>query len=177
LIFEIISILQLTPTACNATCQDCSSLPPTGGGKDYMDFCADQVIPLVLSNLSMSSTPDRTSMAGYSLGGLMGCWAPYLRPDRFLLSYCGSPSLWWNCEEFASQLVPSTSFVANRVYIDYGTGEGDDQVVPASNSFSALVSQGMIPNENLWLFASYGDYHETNSWKRRFWRAATDILL
>lgn len=130
-----------------------------------------------MANVSMSYTKTTTGIFGYSLGGLMACWAPYLRPDIFSYSYCGSPTLSWNCQEFGTTEVPNNpNLTPSKVYIDYGTGEGSIQSVPAQQAFTALAAQGMSEGENLWLYASYGDYHETNSWKHRFWRAATDLL-
>ena len=167
---------KLTPTECNSQCEDCASFGKSGGGPLYVDFCADTVIPQILSKYNLFARPNNISMGGYSLGGLMGCWAPYLRPDVFSASYCGSPTLSWNCEEYAKQLVPSTSFTPMAVYIDYGSAEGEIQSIPAADSFNALATQGMIPNADLWMYSSYGDFHDTNSWKRRFWRAATDLL-
>lgn len=66
---------------------------PSGGGDAFLDVLLDEVAPHVESEHA-GNPADRT-VAGWSLGGLLGAHALLSRPGAFRRHLLVSPSLWW----------------------------------------------------------------------------------
>lgn len=66
----------------------------SGHAKEYVDFIADQVIPLMQKNYRIDS--DNKIFVGHSFGGLLGSYIMVNRPEVFDHYIIGSPSLWYD---------------------------------------------------------------------------------
>jgi len=66
----------------------------SGHAKEYVDFIADQVIPLMQKNYRID--PNNKIFVGHSFGGLLGSYILVNRPELFDHYIIGSPSLWYD---------------------------------------------------------------------------------
>lgn len=66
----------------------------SGHAKEYVEFLADQVIPLLEKNYRVDA--DNKIFVGHSFSGLLGCYILVNRPEVFDHYIIGSPSLWYD---------------------------------------------------------------------------------
>ena len=66
----------------------------SGHAKEYTDFLADQVIPLLQKNYRVDA--HNKVFVGHSFSGLLGCYILVNRPEVFDHYIIGSPSLWYD---------------------------------------------------------------------------------
>lgn len=99
---------------------DKEQFPTTGGSAAFMDFLAQEVIPLVEARYH---TNGERALIGQSLGGLFATEVLFKRPALFGTYYIVSPSLWWDAESLLAQ---PAAFLADpgsapaQVYIAVG---------------------------------------------------------
>ena len=92
---------EYTPTPCDPALANCIGTAPdkSGGGSAFLTFVNETVIPAVMKQLGMVT--GEVSIAGYSLGGMMSCYAASSYPQLFQRALCMSPSVWWNQNDMA----------------------------------------------------------------------------
>lgn len=66
----------------------------SGYAKEYMNFIADQVIPLMQKNYRVDA--NNKVFVGHSFGGLLGTYILLHKPEIFNHYIIGSPSLWYD---------------------------------------------------------------------------------
>ncbi len=66
----------------------------SGHAKEYMNFIADQVIPLMQKNYRVDA--NNKVFVGHSFGGLLGTYILLHKPEIFNHYIIGSPSLWYD---------------------------------------------------------------------------------
>lgn len=66
----------------------------SGHAKEYVDFLADQVIPLLQKTYRVDGS--NKIFVGHSFGGLLGSYILVNRPELFDHYVIGSPSLWYD---------------------------------------------------------------------------------
>ncbi|PUA30518.1 MAG: hypothetical protein B0W54_08545 [Cellvibrio sp. 79] len=66
----------------------------SGHAKEYVDFIASQVIPLIQKSYRVN--PQKKIFVGHSFGGLLGSYILVNRPEVFDYYIIGSPSLWYD---------------------------------------------------------------------------------
>jgi enterochelin esterase family protein len=104
------------------------------GHPPFLDFLTDELLPWTAARHPISTAPERTTLAGHSLGGLTALFAALHRPERFGRVLSQSASLWWPSEtEFdagAGQLVdafaaagPSSPPPTTRFHLEVGLQE------------------------------------------------------
>ena len=71
-----------------------------GSGDKMLDFLLNTVFPKsnTLAQNRIRTDQPNTGIMGYSLGGLMACYAAWTRSSVFGMAACQSPSLWWPLE-------------------------------------------------------------------------------
>lgn len=69
-------------------------LPDDGGADRFLDFIAEDVLPLVATLAPVDA--GRLALIGHSFGGLFALHALFTRPEMFDTLVAGSPSIWWN---------------------------------------------------------------------------------
>jgi enterochelin esterase-like enzyme len=101
---------EFTPTQCDPArnVPHCGGVAwtPTGGGDILLDFVVDEVIPAVMRAPQLRgvfSVAD-IGIAGYSLGGLMACYAAGTRARVFTRALCESPSVYYNDGQLLDQI-------------------------------------------------------------------------
>jgi enterochelin esterase family protein len=77
----------------------------------------------------VTRVPERTTIAGQSLGGLTALYAQCLAPDRFGASICQSGAFWWpnaaggEPPEWLTRTIADAGTRLRRVHLEVGTGE------------------------------------------------------
>lgn len=79
-----------------------------GGAEAFLDLLVDEVAPYV--EHEYAGDPGDRTIAGWSLGGLIGAHALLTRPQAFRRYLLVSPSLWWSDAEILSQLSALTGY-------------------------------------------------------------------
>jgi pimeloyl-ACP methyl ester carboxylesterase len=110
-------VLELTPDV------DPNFMEPSGAGIDFAAQIVGRVKPFVDATFATRCGPDSTTIAGFSLGGLM-CWQMLLtHPETFGRGICESPSNWWNYKSILGRLAAHDGPMPLRVWMDVGTKE------------------------------------------------------
>ncbi len=145
--------------------------PHGGEGAAYVDWLADDLKPFI--DKTYPTDPDRTWIAGSSMGGLISLYAACRRPETFSKIGAFSPAVWF--AETESLACLSTSFPADAgAYVDIGTMETSDPANPAFPTIyldgarrvrDALRKRGVA---DLLYVEDEGAIHHESAWERRF---------
>ncbi|MBN2639502.1 MAG: hypothetical protein JXR65_10515 [Bacteroidales bacterium] len=77
--------------------------PGSGGGKKFLEFIQNELIPYVDSNYRTNAF---RVLEGHSLGGLFAASTLMEKPDLFNAFIIMSPAMWWNGEELTKKAKP-----------------------------------------------------------------------
>ena len=146
--------------------------PPVGRADLYINFLADELLPILRKNFSITSSPSETAIIGASYGANNSVYAGLFRPDTFglvgSLSFAYLPKCPIRNDMRSRQQLP---FV--RLYVDCGTKWAADQPNrdDSTNSTRDLINiareKGMIENQNLLGLVFNGHYHNEIYWRKR----------
>lgn len=147
-----------------------------GGGDRYLAFLVKTVKPLV--DRAFRTLPERahTVIAGSSLGGLISLYALWPHAEVFGAAGVLSPALWFADRamlRFAERTAPR---LPGRIYLDVGTGEGEEAVADAGALREILTRPGFARCTDLAWVEEEGGGHDEVAWGKRF-RAAMPFLL
>lgn len=168
---------------------------PCCGVEKYTDYVADGVKGFVDANYRTLPEPEHTAIVGSSRGGLCAFIVANLRPDRFRMAGCMSPSFWLGLEPVwggdysggplaTSKLLdmtkPTLADPALRpsLWIDWGlvfTGGFHNEVIEKTAAeygpeMVSLLEQsyGYVDGQDLrWMEDPEGQ-HDEDSWAKRF---------
>lgn len=135
----------------------CGQVEVMGGYADNtLDFLMNEALPIIKLRVEVMSLGQATidedrraaTIIGYSLGGLMSCYAAWTRPDVFGNGGCQSSSFWWPyaynnstmtlVPQFylLNSVLPQSNDIRQRqrILIDVGGGEQDS--ISQVNSFA-----------------------------------------
>ncbi|NWQ43184.1 alpha/beta hydrolase [Bacillus sp. EB106-08-02-XG196] len=100
--------------------------PSSSGGKgeQYLDFIVNELKPLI--DDKYRTLKEHTSMAGFSLGGLISTYAACTYPHIFKRIAAISPGYYRNQEELEVFVRNSDLSAVERFYMDFGTHEVSD---------------------------------------------------
>jgi len=116
----------------------CAKTDCYGQADLYLEYLAKRVLPWVSANYHGAGMGQKTAIVGFSLGGLVSCYAAWARRDIFDAAGCSSPSFWYPQEDMCRPNVkPSlngtyfsqvamTQYPAprhTRLYVSDGTSE------------------------------------------------------
>jgi predicted alpha/beta superfamily hydrolase len=146
-----------------------------GDGERYLDFIEQAVLPLVRQSFRASTDPAETSIAGSSMGGLVSLYALLRRPETFGAAAALSPSAWFAGEALRT-LVESGEAPRGRLWLDVGSGEGEQMVAAVRRLRTALVAGGLAEGDRFRYIEEPEATHDEAHWGRRF-RAALPFLL
>lgn len=100
------------------------------------------------------------------MGALLSAYAFFTRPQVFGFAGVMSPALWFaNGEIFPA--VEQAPYAQGRLYLDVGTGEGEDTVADARRLHQLLVEKGYRPGESLMYVEDDDADHSEAAWSRR----------
>ncbi len=95
----------------------------------FVRFLVDELLPWAQSSWGAGGDPDRTIIAGQSLGGLAALHAAATEPDRIGRVLAQSPSLWWGGrdgdrrEEWLTDRLARSPRLPRRIYLEVGCDE------------------------------------------------------
>lgn len=146
-----------------------------GAGANYVGFLVDTLKPVIDDSFMTEAGRLHTAVGGSSMGGLASLYALFTRPDVFGVAGVLSPSLWFADRAMLS-FVRRTPFPGGRIYLDIGTGEGDEAIADARALRDALIEKGYDPQCSLAYHEDEGAAHEESAWARRL-RETLPFLL
>jgi enterochelin esterase-like enzyme len=133
---------------------------------DFVDFLADELVTKIDTTYRTMTSGEHRGIAGVSYGGLCATYSSFLRPDVFGLCAAQSPAYWPNEYELLTTIENEGFNAAVKMYIDWGTYEGE------LATYAAEARDWLLDNGNDVVWA---EYHEGHSWGH--WRAHIDDAL
>ena len=132
-----------------------------GGAADYGRMLIEELKPLVDSRYR--TLPERTSIGGSSLGGLVSLYLALTR-DEFRAAAVMSPSVWWHNRAILETV--SEASHRPRLWLDVGAREGREAVADVRALNDRLRERGW--NErNLQFFEDRRADHSERAWAAR----------
>lgn len=154
--------------------------PEYGGGKGniYLDFVRDTVLPLVIKKYPIAADKSGRAMLGSSLGGLISCYAGWMRPNEYSKVGCMSSSFWWNNEDFNGVvMVQNPKPAVQTFYLDSGDqGNLRDDMVQTQRVRDHMQQEGFTPDQDLFYYLDKGAQHNEYFWRKRFWIPVTTLF-
>lgn len=147
-----------------------------GGGDRYLAFLMRTVKPLV--DRSFRTLPERahTVIAGSSLGGLISLYALWRHAEVFGAAGVLSPALWFADRAMLRYAERTAPRLPGRIYLDVGTGEGEEAVTDARALREILTRPGFARCTELAWVEEEGGGHDEGAWGRRFSHALPFLL-
>lgn len=115
----------------------------SGGQNRFLDFLTGRLRAEIGRRFTIN--PERQSLFGHSLGGLLALHAVFTRPQAFYAVVAASPSLDWNGQSeipderrFTAQLTSGKLGTTSRLMIVVGGRDVDDDPEPAAALFRRL---------------------------------------
>lgn len=164
-----------------------------GRGDDTLDFLIKEALPVAKQKLNARLLNDHLGVMGYSLGGLMACYAAWTRPHVFSFAACQSPSFWWPYNNASMDAVEfdflnktlrdpvfQRSRTNQRIYLDAGGAETLDpyrltQSVVETGKVLESFKEFKI-NDNLWVAVDPMKSHHFVEWAKRVRQAVAALL-
>lgn len=146
-----------------------------GAGDRYLDFLTDTLKPLIDTHFRTKPETDFTGIAGSSMGGLLSLYGFLTRPRVFGFAGVMSPALWYADRQIYATVEQQTS-PHGRLYLDVGTGEGEQTVADVRRLHELLLKNGYRPGESLMYVEDDDADHSEEAWARRV-RTALYYLL
>ncbi|XP_045209804.1 uncharacterized protein LOC123561473 [Mercenaria mercenaria] len=171
----------------------CGKKSIVGGlGDNTLDFLEKEALTFANKLASSRLRTDNLGVMGYSLGGLMSCYAIWTRPHVFSLAACQSPSFWWPYKDssfdadfdFLNKTLKDPVFQTNRpeqkIYLDAGGAENLD---PFRLTQSTVEAARIITSykhykldKNVWVNVDPYKDHNFIEWAKRMGLALTTLL-
>lgn len=152
-----------------------------GRGDDYIRFIAETIKPFVDAEFRTDPRPEKTGIAGSSMGGLISLHGFLTRADVFGLCGSFSPVFWTGLDE----MVRTRAQGDGLVYLDMGGKEGEVIMGIATNMASNLeeahavylngvrqlrddlVSGGYVLGQSLLYVEDLEALHHESAWSKR----------
>jgi predicted alpha/beta superfamily hydrolase len=160
-----------------------------GRGRNYLDFLADSVKPLVDGLFRTLPEPQHTVIAGSSMGGLISLYGFFAFPHAFGFAGVMSPALWFGRGQIMKYVAKQPP-ILGRIYLDMGTAEGAEPVKMEAwrrsllarsttldgELYAMLVAKGYRPGRDIRYVVDEGAPHNEAAWAARL-PAAMRFLL
>lgn len=134
-----------------------------GNNEEYLDFFANELIPIIENNYKASANKNDRAILGTSLGGLNATYFAFSRPDLFGNVAIQAPAFWYREEIY--DLVKESEVEALNIYMSVGTI--GDNTIDARTMKTILKEKG--------LEFTYLEVNEGHSWGA--WRTQLDDIL
>jgi predicted alpha/beta superfamily hydrolase len=142
---------------------------PDGGGRadDYGRMLVEELKPFIDRTYNTLPSAASTAVGGSSLGGLLTMHLGLRYPTAFSRLAVLSPSVWWDDREILREVEALPGKLPERIWLDAGTGEGEQVLADARALRDALVAKGWIVGEDLAYLEAPGGEHNEQSWAAR----------
>lgn len=139
-----------------------------GGKADlYGRFLIEELMPFIEKNYRTRNEPRNVGIGGSSLGGLVTLYLGMKHPRRFGKLAVMSPSVWWNDRAILKEIPDPFPTLRPRIWLDIGTGEGEQTVHDARLLRDELLRKGWSRNRDLHYVEAPGAQHTEAAWRAR----------
>jgi predicted alpha/beta superfamily hydrolase len=135
----------------------------TGKAKEHIGFIKNSVFPYIEKNYRVS---DSRTFVGNSLGGLLGAYILFTKPDMFNNYVLGSPSVWFKDNDIL-KIKAKPNLNKHKVFIAVGANETIEldspqhDMVKGAKELQLKLSGELFPNTKVKLLTIQGANHET----------------
>ena len=140
-----------------------------GGGRAdaYGRMLVEELKPLIDQTYKTLPGAGSTGMAGSSLGGLLTMHLGLKYPTVFSRLAVLSPSVWWDDRVIVREVESLPGKLPFRIWLDAGTGEGEEVLTDARRLRDALKGRGWVEGQDLEYREVEGGKHDEASWAMR----------
>ncbi|XP_053373256.1 uncharacterized protein LOC123532769 [Mercenaria mercenaria] len=173
----------------------CGRKVKVGGVADNMlDFLVKEALPFANKLALTRLQSDNLGIMGYSLGGLMSCYAVWTRPNVFSFAACQSSPFFWPINNssyfefdfhFINKTLKNPLFHNNRpeqkIYLDVGGGEfpiASWNMVQATLETASIITdfEHYTLDKNVWVHVHPFKNHSAIEWGKRMGQALATLL-
>jgi predicted alpha/beta superfamily hydrolase len=135
----------------------------TGKAKEHIGFIKKSVFSFIEKNYRVN---DSRTYVGNSLGGLLGAYILFTKPDMFNNYVLGSPSVWFKDNDILN-IKTEPNLNKHKVFIAVGANETIEldsprhDMVKGAKSLQLKLSGKLFPNTKVKLLTIQGANHET----------------
>ncbi len=137
----------------------------------FVDFLVDELLPWVRQRYHVTADPGRTTVGGFSLGGLTAAFAALRRPDVFGNVLSQSGSFWWKPKddpepEWLTRQLAVSPKVPVRFYVEVGVlengpkNEGPSMLMVNRHLRDVLTAKGYEV-----IYREFSGDHQSTSWR------------
>lgn len=142
----------------------------TWDGDAYATWCAQSLLPAVISSRNWNVDEERIAVMGSSMGGLASAYALAMRPHVYSAALCLSTHWLPGGHALASQLtsmLPDANH-GSRVWFDHGTLNLDATYGPFQETADRVMRERGYREPDQWRTTIYaGTDHNESSWASR----------
>jgi len=139
-----------------------------GGKADlYYRMLVEELMPAINRCYRTECGPERTALAGSSLGGLLSLHLGLTHPQLFGKVAALSPSVWWDDRALLREVNALAEKPPLRVWLDIGTREGLIAIRHVRELRDRLLAKGWQLDADLVYFEAKGAVHDENAWAER----------
>lgn len=138
-----------------------------GAADDYGRMLVEELKPFIDRRYKTLPSAASTGVGGSSLGGLLTLYLGLKYPTAFNRLAALSPSVWWDERMIVRAYHELPSKLPLRIWLDAGTGEGEEVLNDVRALRDALVSKGWVPDHDLHYAEAEGGQHNEQSWAGR----------
>jgi len=140
-----------------------------GGGKAdlYDRLIVEELKPFIDRTYRTRPAASATGIGGASLGGLVSLYLGLKYPDVFGTIFAVSPHVWWDHGVILKQVAALPKKTAQRIWVDVGTGEGEEYVDGVRQLRAALIAKGWKIGKELACTEDDGAQHDELAWAAR----------
>lgn len=139
-----------------------------GGEADrYGQMLVQELKPFIDERYRTLPSAGNTALGGSSLGGLVTMHIGLKYPTAFGKLAVISPSVWWDNRVILREVAAVPSKLPLRIWLDAGTGEGQEVTSDTRMLRDALVAKGWSLDGDLKYHEAEGHGHDERSWAAR----------
>ena len=139
-----------------------------GGKADaYARMLVQEVKPFIDRRYRTLRSALNTGLGGSSLGGLLTMHLGLRFPTVFNRLAVLSPSVWWDDRAIVREVDALPAKPPLRIWLDAGTGEGEEVTRDSRMLRDALVRKGWVEGQDLAYLEAEGGGHNEQSWATR----------
>jgi len=135
----------------------------TGKANEHAKFIEKSVFSYIEKNYRVT---DSRTYVGNSLGGLLGAYILFTKPNMFNNYILGSPSVWFKNDDIL-KIKTAPNLNQHKVFIAVGANETieldspENDMVKGAKELELKISSGLFPNTKVKLLTIQGANHET----------------
>jgi enterochelin esterase-like enzyme len=137
----------------------------------FTDFLTTELLPWVRARYRIAADPRRTTLAGFSLGGLAGACAALRHPDIFGNVLSQSGSFWWQPAddpepEWLTRQLASNPKLPVRFYVEVGLLEnGPKNDYPSMLTVNRHLRDVLLAKGYDVIYREFSGDHHSASWR------------